>query len=329
MILLESPGHDPYFNLALEQHIFDKMDRRNEYFMLWQNESSVIVGKNQNTYAEIDRAFIDANSIPVVRRLSGGGAVYHDLGNVNYTFVSDCAGDSAFDFSRFYSPVLKTLEKLGVRASKRGRNDIVIGGEKFSGNAQYSKQGRVLHHGTLLFDTDLEKMRRSLMPPEGVLSSKAIASVRSGVTNIKPHLAKRLDVAGFIGLLREAVSEEFSLETRPLAASDIRSVEALRDGTYSKWEWNYGSSPQSDTMKQRRIEGCGTVQVHYTAKNGRISSVAFYGDYFGNGDATVPAGLLIGRKLEEQDLLDALAGIDVGEYFHNLDAKTLVDIVLR
>ena len=150
MYYLESGSHDPGFNLALEQYVFDRLDRAHAYCMLWQNDNAIIVGKNQNTVGEINAAYVKEHGIRVVRRLSGGGAVYHDLGNINFTFIVDSGATAAFDFSTFCRPIVKALEHFGVHAEINGRNDMTIDGKKFSGNSQYGKQGRTMHHGTIL-----------------------------------------------------------------------------------------------------------------------------------------------------------------------------------
>ena len=179
MYYLESGSHDPGFNLALEQYVFDRMDRAHAYCMLWQNDNAIIVGKNQNTVGEINAAYVKEHGIRVVRRLSGGGAVYHDLGNINFTFIVDSGATAAFDFSTFCRPIVKALEHFGVHAEINGRNDMTIDGKKFSGNSQYGKQGRTMHHGTILYDSDLEVVEKALTVSRDKLEGKGIQSVRS------------------------------------------------------------------------------------------------------------------------------------------------------
>ena len=172
MIYLESSSTDPAFNLALEQFVFEQMDRRQEYFMLWQNANTVVVGKNQNTFAEVNQRAAEARGVRVVRRLSGGGAVYHDLGNLNFTFIMDAENAGDLDIRLFCQPIAELLRSLGVPAEVNGRNDITIEGRKFSGNSQYLRQGRIMHHGTLMFQSDLSVVAEVLMFPQINFSQK-------------------------------------------------------------------------------------------------------------------------------------------------------------
>ena len=185
MYYLESTKTDPSWNLALEQYVFDVLGPRDDCFMLWQNDNTIVVGKHQNTLEEINTDYVKEHGVTVVRRLSGGGAVYHDLGNLNFTFVAENRFGSEFDFSTFCRPVVDALRSLGVPAEINGRNDMTIEGRKFSGNAQYMKKGRIMHHGTLMYDSDLEAVSRALNVKPDKIESKGLKSVRSRVTNIR------------------------------------------------------------------------------------------------------------------------------------------------
>ena len=209
MRAIQSPSTDPRFNLALEQYIFDQMPRNRSYLMLWRNDQTIVVGKHQDTFAEINADYVRANQIQVVRRLSGGGAVYHDLGNVNFTFIADHTG-SDFDFSTFCRPVVKALHSIGVPAEINGRNDMTLDGKKFSGNSQYMKHGRVMHHGTLMFHSDLEVVSQALAVSKDKIESKGLKSVRSRVTNIKPYVQEDITTADFFRILREFMFEAVS-----------------------------------------------------------------------------------------------------------------------
>ena len=330
MYYIESTSNDPHFNLALEQYVFDKLDQNQDYFMLWQNDNAIIVGKHQNTIGEINAPYVKEHDIQVVRRLSGGGAVYHDMGNINFTFIADTGDASKFDFSTFCRPVVKALRSIGVPAEINGRNDMTVDGKKFSGNSQYMKHGRVMHHGTLMFDSDLEVVSQALAVSRDKIESKGLKSVRSRVTNIKPYVKEDISTQDFLRILREFMFEEYDLKPYPLTDADIEAVKALQHEVYDKWEWNYGRSPACQIQKERRVEGCGKLEVHMdVARGGEITALSFFGDYFGNGDSHELAQRLIGKPLEESALRAALEGVEIGDYFNKMDKDTFLSILLQ
>lgn len=323
-----SPSTNCYWNLALEQYVFDNLSTDYGYFMLWQNDNTIVVGKHQNTAAEINAEYVKENDIRVVRRLSGGGAVYHDLGNLNYTFIDDNPDDT-FDFARFCNPVVKALASLGANAEITGRNDMTLDGKKFSGNAMYKKKGRVMHHGTLMFDSNLDILTNALKVSKDKIESKGIKSIRSRVTNIKPHINDDLTVQDFIVALRDFMFSENEMEVYELTAEDIKNVDKLYEEVYSKWEWNYGASPKYSVMKERRIDGFGKLEVYMDVKSGKIEDISFYGDYFGNGDSSELAEILKGKNLEETELRSALKGVDITHYFNNLTLDQFISIIME
>ena len=329
MRYLESPSTDPAFNLALEQVVFDRLPRSEEYFMLWQNDNAIIVGRHQNTHQEIDAAFVQAHGIQVVRRLSGGGAVYHDLGNLNFTFVVDAARSLGLDLKLFCQPVARALGRMGVKAEVTGRNDIAIDGRKFSGNAQYVRDERVMHHGTILFDSDLSVVSQALAPSAEKLSAKGVASVRSRVTNVKPYLSPGVTLADFKEQLVAAMFEGTDMQPYQFTPEDLQAAQRLRESRYATWAWNYGASPAGAVCKRRRVEGCGTVEVFLSLDKGRVAQAQFRGDWFGADDAGPLARLLAGEPLEREALAGALAGVAVGRYISGLTAGDLVDILTQ
>ncbi len=327
---IESPSTDPYFNLSLEQYVFDKMDHSYRYFMLWRNENTIVVGKHQNTIEEINAAYVKEHGVRVVRRLSGGGAVYHDLGNVNFTFIADCKNLDTFDFAAFCAPVVKALKSLGVKAEISGRNDMIIGGKKFSGNSQYMKQGRIMHHGTILYDSDLDAVERALTVSTDKFESKGLKSIRSRITNIRPYITGQdFTAERFMCALRDFMLAEHSMTEYKLMPADIRAVSALQKDVYESWEWNYGVSPAFRVHKQRRVEGCGKLEIFLNVEEGIIHDIAFYGDYFGNGDTSDLKNRLKGRLLKEAALRAALAGVSVEHYFSHMDMETFLTILLQ
>ena len=319
---------DAAWNLAAEQYVFDALPRDRSYFMLWQNKNAVIVGKYQNTAAELNAAYIKEQGVQVVRRLSGGGAVYHDLGNLNFSFITDAGAMEKLDLSLFCRPVIRTLQKLGVPAELNGRNDMTVDGKKFSGNSQYRRQGRVLHHGTLLFSSDLEAVTRALHVDAEKLSGKGVSSVRSRVANLRDYLPPEIELPEFRALLlREMLSEAPGEEYR-FSDEDLRSIESIREERYARWDWNYGLSPAAQIEKKRRVEGCGSVSVFLTTEGGRISALVFRGDFFSSREPERLSEKLIGVPLREDALSPALNGVDVGLYLQGMSREALIQILL-
>lgn len=329
MIYIESPSTDPAFNLALEQYVFDHMDRSQEYFMLWQNANAVVIGKNQNTYAEVNQKTANDKNIDVVRRLSGGGAVYHDLGNLNFTFILDAKDAKDLDIRLFCQPIADLLHSLGVPAEVNGRNDITIEGKKFSGNSQYLKQGRIMHHGTLMFNSDLSVVADVLNVSADKFQSKAAKSVRSRVTNISPYLPEGFTLEEFKSLLLKHILKTEEIEPYRFSEEELTAIEQIKKERYDKWEWNYGYSPACSIEKSRRFEGCGKIEVRMNAVKGTISDLQFFGDFFGVADVTVLAALLKGVKLEQNALLDRLATCKIEQYFHGLNKEDFLSLLLQ
>jgi lipoate-protein ligase A len=325
MLYIENESTDAAFNLAIEQHLFDILSVENDLFMFWRNSDAVIVGLHQNAAEEINGNFIRQNNIPVIRRLSGGGAVFHDLGNLNYTIISK-ASDYELDFRVSCRPVLDALKALGVDAVAGGRNDITVNGRKVSGNARYLRDGRLMHHGTILFDTNLEKMTEALRIPEDKFSSKGIKSARARVTNLREHLPKDMAVSEFMSLMRGHVASD--MKTHTLSARDYDAIEALRAKRYGTWEWNYGRSPDYGVEKRRRIPGFGAVTVKMRIDGGVITGFAASGDYFGNRPGAGFGEALKNTRLEERALLDRLSEIPFEEYFEGLDRREFISLLL-
>ena len=328
MIYIKSPSIDPHFNLALEQYVFDEMDRSQEYFMLWQNDNAIIIGKHQNTVREINSSYVKEHDISVVRRLSGGGAVYHDLGNLNFTFIVSENGLEQFDFGSFCRPIVKALGHFGVKAEINGRNDMTIDGKKFSGNSQYAKQGRVMHHGTILYDSNLETVSHALQVSADKIVSKGVQSVRSRVTNVRNYMEKDVPIGEFWEMLLQDMSAETPMEFYTLTEADLERVRQIQKERYDTWEWNYGNSPAYAIVKERRFDGCGKLEVHMNVEKGMITAFDVFGDYFGNGDKDQLRQHLLGVKLTEEALQEALQSLNISDYFCYLEKEQFLDLLL-
>ena len=317
---------DPAFNLAVEEYVFDYLPKDRMYVMLWQNDNAIIIGKNQNTLAEINEAYVKEQGIRVVRRLSGGGAVYHDMGNLNFTVIADAQGEN-LDFGRFCALVVKTLQRLGVKAEINGRNDMTIDGKKFSGNAQYLRQGRVMHHGTILFDSNASVLANALQVDEAKIQAKGVKSVRSRVTNVRPCLPVDMTLPQFRQVLLDTILEEEPGTEYTLTEKDLAIIEKLKKDRYDTWQWNYGHSPECTLHKKGRVEGCGTVEAFITLREGTISQIVFKGDFFGVSDPEQLASLLIGCRPDRDSLEERLSQTEVSRYFMGLTAPQLLDIL--
>ena len=325
MIYLESHSTDPYFNLALEEYVFEQMDHSKSYFMLWQNDNTIVVGKYQNTAEEINQAFVDAHHIRVARRLSGGGAVYHDKGNLNFTFVVDQGSNPAFNFKIFVQPVVEALARFGVHAEFTGRNDLTIDGMKFSGNAQYARHGRLLHHGCIMLDSNLTSVADALRVKEAKFASKAVKSVRSRVTTINAQAPSPISMADFKGALRACAMASGELEPYALTEADVLAVQKLRDEKYATWAWNYGFSPPYDMVRERKFPA-GLVTAHLSAEGGKIKAVRLYGDFFGSGELGELESAMAGLPLDGR-LAEALEALHVEHYMSGITAAELAALL--
>jgi lipoate-protein ligase A len=329
MRYLESPSTDPVLNLALEQYVFDTLSGKDEFFMLWQNSDSVIVGLHQNTAEEINRAYIDCSGIPVVRRLSGGGAVFHDLGNLNFSFITSAPDTGKLDFRLSCRPIVEALQELGIQAESSGRNDLTIDGKKFSGNARYLRSGRLMHHGTILFDTNLEKMSEVLRVSEDKIVSKGVKSIRARVANLRTYLPRDMTAMEFRHFLRDSIAGKRKMPPYPMTERDWDAVEAIRRQRYGSWEWNYGQSPDYSIKKRRRLPGFGDIRISMQVENGKITAFASDGDYFGNRPCAEIAAVLFSTKLEERALQEALSTVPFEEFYEGLSRDEFIQLILR
>lgn len=324
MKLIQWNDTDAYFNLAAEEYIFQNMDKQQDYAMLWQNRNAVIIGKHQNTIEEVNQDFVLDNDIQVVRRQSGGGAVYHDLGNLNYSFVINTQ-TSLYDFKALSQPIVQALRELGVEVDFTGRNDLVLDGKKISGVAQMIKQGRLLHHGTLLFNSNLDILERVLAVKQAKIESKGIKSIRSRVTNICEY-APEVTIELFKSVFTKTLASEQEVELYQFSEQDRAAIIALADKKYSTWDWNYGQSPEYNIKKEYRFDG-GGLSIYLQVNKGVIQSIHIFGDYFGEGEIVEIENRLRSVKINEAEVKAALADFNVSFYIHGLDAGMLAKYI--
>ena len=317
---------DPAYNLALEEVMAGQADA--PFVMLWRNRPSVIIGRNQNACREFDSAYAREHGIVAVRRMTGGGAVYHDLGNLNYSifaFETD-ANRRYVDFAPFAAPVLSALRTLGVDAEFSGRNDILVGGRKVSGSAKSVHAGRILFHGTLLFDVDFDVMAAVLTPPQAKIEAKGVASVRARVANLKEFLSG-LDRETFRQAMEREFLRQFGLK-EPLAIPEnwVREAERIADERYRSWEWTFGESPDFTFERTRRF-ACGIVTVCLDVHSGVIRRAAFRGDFFGSAPVEELADLLTGCPHRVDAIRDALAGTDPARHIAGMGLDSLAELL--
>ncbi len=313
MIKVVNNHTDPRINLALEEYVLNYLDPSEEYAILWQNEPTVVIGRNQNTVAEVNAPFIKEKGIHVVRRLSGGGAVYHDFGNLNFTFIVDSDKSVVSNFEHFTKPVIAALASLGVKAEFSGRNDITIDGKKFSGNAQYWAKNRLHHHGTILFNSDLSVVQEALNVRADKLQSKGVKSVRSRVTNIYPYLETPITIEEFKETLWQYLIPG-ELEEYVLSEEEWAIVHELKEKRYARWEWNYGASPECEMEKEARFTG-GKLELKLNVQEGLIQDLNIFGDFFGQRDVRELAEKLNGTQYRESAVSEVLAEVPLEEYF--------------
>lgn len=325
MLYLESERRDPYYNLALEEYMFETLPPGTACFMLWQNDNTIVVGKYQNAAEEINQDVVDARGIRVARRLSGGGAVYHDRGNLNFTFIVDQDSAPDFNFKVFVLPVIRALERFGVHAEFNGRNDITIDGQKFSGNSQYARHGRLLHHGCIMLDSNLSRVADALKVKSAKFDSKSVKSVRSRVTTINANAPRPITMSEFKQALTECAMESGELEPYALTAADCAAIEQLRTEKYATWEWNYGRSPAYNMRREKKFP-TGLVTACLQVENGCIRSIRFYGDFFGNGDLEQLERAMEGLRLDDR-LEEALERLPVGACMNGITAADLAGLL--
>lgn len=326
MISIRNNCKDPHFNLALEEYAVKYLNPSEDYIILWQNEPSVIIGRNQNTVEEINSKYIKDNNINVVRRLSGGGAVYHDLGNLNFTFIVKNENDVASNFKIFTEPVINALKKLNINAEFSGRNDITIDGKKFSGNAQYYYGDRLLHHGTILFNSNLSVVQDALNVKQEKIESKGVKSVKSRVTNVYPYLQQEISIEEFKDiLLRFFMNDEnYKEKEYILSEDDISKIQELMKNRFSKWEWNYGESPAFDMEKGKRFAG-GKLELKFNVIDGVIRKFKISGDFFGKKDVNELELKMLGQKYRQLDVKNLLESVDFENYFAGITIDDFID----
>lgn len=328
MLFIDNEQHyDPMINLAIEEYCLKYLDPEETYLLFYINQPSIIIGKNQNTIEEINTKYVEDNGIKVVRRLSGGGAVYHDKGNLNFSFITKDDGDSFHNFKKFTEPVIKALEKLGVKAELSGRNDIMTDGRKISGNAQFATRGRIFSHGTLLFDSEIEHVVSALNVKKEKIESKGIKSIRSRVANISELMDQKMTTEEFRKILLSYIFDtNGDVPQYRLTEKDWEKIHEISRDRYQKWEWNYGRSPKFNLQHSKRFPA-GSIDLRLEVKKGMIQDCKIFGDFFGVGDIADIEKRLIGQQYDRKTISDVLEDMDMRHYFGNVSKEDFLDLI--
>jgi len=319
--------NDPRINLALEEYVLRHKLAGEQLLLFYVNEPSIIIGRNQNTIEEINPPFIESRGIHVVRRISGGGAVYHDLGNLNFSFISPYAPGYFNNYAAFTGPVVDVLRDLGVPAALGGRNDILADGRKISGNAQFARPDRMFSHGTLLFDSNLDDVTAALNVKPGKIESKGVKSIRSRVANIAEFLRDPLTVPELQERILDRIFPDGVRPTLELTDADWAAVNELVTRKYGAWEWNFGESPRANVQRAQRFPA-GEIDVRLDVEQGRIERVRIYGDFMGREDVAELETRLTGVRYDRASVANALADVELRDYFGDIDRDAAIGVIV-
>jgi len=324
MMYLKHDSMDANFYFALEKYAMEELDVAKEYFMFWRTTPTLMTGRYQNTLREINMPFAKAHGIGIVRRVTGGGTIYTDEGGWQFSFIVKDPGQQRIEFNVFTQPVLDALHSIGVNAEKSGRNDLEIGGKKFSGNAQYLRKTVVLHHGSLLFDTNLENLVRALSVDDEKIISKGIASVRQRVTNIAEHLNAPMTSLEFRDVMLKFLLRD--MDTYELTPEDIARVNEIKQAQFDTWDWNFGKDPAFNITKEARFKG-GKLSVQSFVNGGVITDIRFFGDFFAHEDLDRLQQRLIGCAYRE-DAIRAVLHAEAEDLIFGITSDEILSCII-
>lgn len=328
MIFIENEDiTDPRINLALEEYALRNFGEAEDYLLFYINEPSIIIGRNQNTLEEINDEYVRENGIHVVRRASGGGAVYHDQGNLNFSFITNYKKENLNNFKKFTKPVIHVLQHMGVEAEMSGRNDLIVNNRKISGNAQFSTGKRMFSHGTLLFNSDLDEVTRTLDVKMNKIESKGHKSVRSRVANISEFIDEDIDIYEFRSrLLKGLFEEREKFDSYRLTDEEWERVHELKDKKYGNWDWNFGSSPKFNIQRNKRFP-IGEIDLRLDVERGYIENIKIYGDFFGVEPVADIENRLQGIRYEPFVLEQVVSEIDLEQYFGEIHEDDFLELI--
>jgi len=322
MLCIYHESTDPFFNVATDEYILKQL--KEDCFMLWRNDNAIIVGHYQNTLAEINYDYVKEHNIAVVRRLSGGGAVYHDLGNLNFSFTETGKDSSLSVFEKFTQPIIEVIRELGVDAKFEGKNDLMIDGKKFSGNAAHIHKNKILHHGTILFSSEMRNVSEALQINPVKYIDKAVKSIPKRVTNVSEHLKQPITLEAFTQKLMNHVLANYpNARLYEFSEEDIKQIQKLRDEKYSTYEWNFGKSPEYNFKKAIRTQG-GVLEMNLDVKNGIIDKVKIFGDFFSEKGISEIESALHNIPHDEYAIRQVLSSFQIEKHFKNINENEIV-----
>ena len=325
MIYIENTSMDPYFNFALEYYLITELDLGQDFFLFWRTEPTLMIGRYQITAAEINESYAKEKGIHVVRRVSGGGTIYTDPGGWQFSFIIKSRPEIS-DFKHYTEPIIQALDTINVKAYFNNRNDLLIDGRKFSGNAQHHTKKCILHHGSILFDTNLDELVRSITVSDDKIISKGIQSIRQRVTNVIDHMDKKMSPLEFKELMLKSlllgVNERYSL-----TQADRTAIERIANEKFRNWNWNYGNSPDYEITKSKRFEG-GKVEVRLKLEKGHIADCNIFGDFFYYGDISLLTSCLKGCAYREEDIREVLSKAVPQDSFYLITMDELLSCII-
>ena len=325
LVYYESDSTNPYYNLALEEFLFCHKKEHERILFLWQNDNTVVIGRYQDLLEEVNMSFAMEEDISIVRRNSGGGAVYHDLGNLNYTFIFDKIGNESVDISELMKPLLETVMEMRIPAEISGKNDIKVNGYKISGNSLYISDGKILLHGTVLINSNLQIMKQVLTRRSKVIESKATCSVKSSVANLQMFSEETLDVSHVKKILKEKFFAGKKLQYGKLLKEEISTIKKIEQEKYLTNEWNYGKSPECDVVYEGRYEG-GTVRAHVKMEGSIVKNIKFDGDFICKKEIGELERKFLGMSIDKS-LLHKLEAIHIEDFFVNISTKDIYHLL--
>lgn len=325
MIIIAHDNLDPLVALAIEDYVMELFEE--DCFMLWQTNPVIVVGKYQNIYNEVNIDYVESLNIPIMRRRSGGGAVYNDNNTIYYTYIVNKEVSSFSDYKTFTKPIVNALKIMGINAEFSGRNDILIDGKKFSGNSQLVNNKKITHHGTLLFDFDEEILTKALIVDEEKLKSNGVKSIKSRVTNIKSHLQKNITVNQFRDLLyKEIIKNVDNPKIYTLTEKDYIEINKISEMRYRNKDWTFGKNPKGIIEKTKRFTG-GRVSSNIVVEKNIITSINFNGDFFSKLGLSDILDALVSVNYNKIDVQKALSKFEMNDYFSNITTDELLQVI--